>query len=148
MKLNKKNKTFLPEKNAIERKWWIVDAEGKTLGRLSTAIADVLRGKNKPEYTPFFDTGDFVIIINAEKIKLTGNKTEQKMYYKHSGYMGGIKETTIKRMLTNHPERVIKNAVRGMLPKNKLNRKILKKLKVYAGEKHNHIAQRPEKLEI
>jgi len=148
MKLNKKNKTFLPEKNAIDRKWWIVDAEGKTLGRLSTAIADVLRGKNKPEYTPFFDTGDFVIIINAEKIKLTGNKTEQKMYYKHSGYMGGIKDTTIKRMLTNHPERVIKNAVKGMLPKNRLNRKILKKLKIYAGNEHKHIAQKPEKLEI
>ncbi len=148
MKLNKNNKTFLPEKNAVERKWWIVDAEGKTLGRLSTAVADVLRGKNKPEYTPFFDTGDFVIIINAKKIKLTGNKSEQKVYYKHSGYLGGIKETTIKRMLTSHPERVIKNAVRGMLPKNRLNRKILKKLKVYAGKEHKHIAQRPEKLEI
>ncbi len=148
MKLNKKNKTFLPEKNAIERKWWIVDAEGKTLGRLSTKIAEILRGKNKPEYTPFFDTGDYVIIINAEKIRLTGNKTEQKMYYKHSGYFGGIKEVNLKVLLGKHPERIIINSVRGMLPKNKLNRKILKKLKVYSGSEHKHVAQRPEKLKI
>jgi len=148
MKLNKNNKTFLPQNDEIDRKWWLIDADGLVLGRLATQIADILRGKNKPTYTPFFDTGDFIILINAEKIKLTGNKDQQKMYYRHSGYMGGLKETTYERMIANHPDRVIKHAVKGMLPKNRLNRKILKKLKVYAGSEHKHMAQKPEALKI
>jgi len=148
MKLNDKNKTFIPKKDEIERKWWVVDAEDVVLGRLSTEVANILRGKNKPSYTPFFDTGDFVIVVNAEKIKLTGAKSEQKKYYRHSGYMGGIKETSFETMIARYPERVIQHAVKGMLPKNKLNRKILKKLKVYRGTEHLHKAQNPEKLEI
>jgi large subunit ribosomal protein L13 len=148
MKLNKNNKTFLPQKNALEKKWWLVDAEGVVLGRLATRIADLLRGKTKAQYTPFFDTGDFVIVVNAGKIKLTGKKDSQKMYYRHSGYMGGLTEISYKRMIDTHPERVITHAVKGMLPKNKLNRKILKKLKVYAGSEHKHKAQKPEILKI
>ena len=148
MKLNKSNKTFLPQKNEIQRKWWLVDAEGLVLGRLATKVATVLRGKNKSHYTPFFDTGDFVIVVNADKVKLTGNKESQKSYYRHSGYMGGLTEISYKRMITQHPTRVITHAVRGMLPKNKLNRKILKKLKVYAGSEHKHQAQKPEILKI
>ncbi|UCH93014.1 MAG: 50S ribosomal protein L13 [Candidatus Aminicenantes bacterium] len=149
MRLNKSNKTLLPQKSAIEKKkWWLVDAEGIVLGRLASRVADILRGKNKPLYTPFFDTGDFVIIVNADKVKLTGKKESQKMYYRHSGYMGGLKEITYKRMIATHPKRVITHAVRGMLPKNKLNRKILKKLKVYAGSEHKHQAQKPEALKI
>lgn len=148
MKLNKSNKTFLPQKDAIEKKWWLVDAEGVVLGRLATRVADILRGKDKATYTPFFDTGDFVIIVNADKVKLTGNKEEQKMYYRHSGYMGGLKETTYKHMMAKHPERIVTHAVRGMLPKNRLNRKILTKLKVYAGSEHKHRAQKPEALKV
>lgn len=148
MRLNKSNKTFLPQKDAIEKKWWLIDANGLILGRLATQVANILRGKNKPNYTPFFDAGDFVIIINADKIKLTGLKDDQKMYYRHSGYMGGLKETPYKHMLAKHPERIIAHAVKGMLPKNRLNRKILKKLKVYAGSEHNHKAQKPETLTI
>lgn len=148
MKLNKSNKTFLPQKNAIDRKWWLIDADGVVLGRLATKIVDVLRGKTKPQYTPFFDTGDFVIVVNANKIRLTGKKEDQKMYYRHSGYMGGIKETSYKRMVDTHPERIITHAIKGMLPKNKLNRKILKKLKVYSGSAHKHQAQKPEILKI
>jgi large subunit ribosomal protein L13 len=148
MKLNKSNKTFLPQKNEIQRKWWLVDAEGLVLGRLATRVATVLRGKNKAQYTPFFDTGDFVIVVNADKIKLTGNKESQKVYYRHSGYMGGLTEISYKRMVSDHPARIITHAVRGMLPKNKLNRKILKKLKVYAGSEHKHQAQKPEILKI
>ena len=148
MKLNKNNKTFLPQKNAIEKKWWLVDADGVVLGRLATQVANILRGKNRPQYTPFFDSGDFVIIVNADKVKLTGKKESQKVYYRHSGYMGGLKETSYKRMISTHPERIITHAVKGMLPKNKLNRKILKKLKVYAGSQHRHQAQKPELLKI
>jgi large subunit ribosomal protein L13 len=148
MNLNKTNKTFVPQVNVEDRKWWIVDASDLVLGRMATRVADVLRGKNKPTYTPYFDMGDFVIVINAEKIKLTGSKEDQKMYYRHSGYMGGIKETTYSKMKETYPERIIINAVKGMLPKNKLNNKILKKLKVYKGSEHNHKAQKPEKLEI
>jgi large subunit ribosomal protein L13 len=150
MKLNKSNKTFLPQKDAIEKKWWLIDAEGIVLGRLASKVADILRGKDKPTYTPFFDTGDFVIVINADKVKLTGKKEEQKMYYRHSGYMGGLKEIPYKHMMTKHPERIVTHAVRGMLPKNRLNRKILKKLKVYAGpgQKEKHKAQKPEILTI
>jgi large subunit ribosomal protein L13 len=148
MRLNKNNKTFLPKKEAIDRKWWLVDADGQVLGRLATILADKLRGKDKSQYTPFFDTGDFVVVVNARKIKLTGNKEGQKMYYRHSGYMGGLTETTYERMKATHPERIITHAVKGMLPKNKLNRKILKKLKVYAGSDHKHKAQKPEILKI
>lgn len=148
MKLNKDNKTFLPQHDKIDKKWWIIDAEGAVLGRLATKVANILRGKNKPSFTPFFDTGDFVIIINAEKLKITGKKEDQKKYYRHSGYMGGLKETPYKKMLSTHPERIIKLAVKGMLAKNKLNRKILKKLKIYVGPEHKHIAQRPEILKI
>ncbi len=150
MRLNKNNKTFLPQKEAIgkNKKWWLVDADGIVLGRLATKVANVLRGKDKAVYTPFFDTGDFVIIVNANKVKLTGNKEAQKVYYRHSGYFGGIKETSYEQMKATHPERIITGAVRGMLPRNKLNRKILKKLKVYAGSEHKHIAQKPEILKI
>jgi len=148
MKLNRNNKTFLPQKNAIEKKWWLVDADGVVLGRLASQVANILRGKNRPHYTPFFDSGDFVIIVNADKVKLTGKKENQKVYYRHTGYMGGLKETTFKRMITTHPERVIAHAVRGMLPKNRLNRKILTKLKVYAGPEHKHQAQKPELLKM
>ncbi len=148
MKLNKNNKTFLPQKDEIEKKWWLIDANGLVLGRLATKVADILRGKDKPTYTPFFDTGDFVIVVNAGKVKLTGKKEKQKVYYRHSGYLGGLKETSFERMMAAHPERVIVHAVRGMLPKNKLNRKILKKLKVYAGSEHKHMAQKPESLKI
>lgn len=148
MRLNKHNKTFLPQKEAINRKWWLVDADGIVLGRLAAKIANILRGKDKPHFTPFYDTGDFVIVINADKVKLTGKKEAQKVYYRHSGYMGGLKEISYQRMKTTHPERIITHAVRGMLPKNKLNRKILKKLKVYAGSEHKHQAQKPEAFKI
>jgi len=148
MKLNKNNKTFLPQKSEIDKKWWLVDADGLVLGRLATKVADVLRGKDKPFFTPFFDTGDFVVVINADKIKLTGRKEEQKKYYRHSGYMGGIKEISYERMKATHPERVVTHAVKGMLPKNKLNRKILKKLKVYAGSEHKHKAQNPQAMAV
>jgi len=148
MRLNKSNKTFLPQKDAIERKWWLIDANGVVLGRLATKVADIIRGKNKATYTPFFDAGDFVVVINADKIKLKGKKTSQKMYYRHSGYMGGLKETTYEHMLSKKPEYILHHAVKGMLPKNRLNRKILKKLKVYAGTEHKHKAQKPETLTI
>ena len=148
MNLNKANKTFVPQVNLEDRKWWVVDATDLVLGRMATRVADILRGKDKAIYTPFMDTGDFVVVTNAEKIRLTGAKEEQKMYYRHSGYMGGIKETTYAKMKESHPERIIMKAVKGMLPKNKLNDKILKKLKVYKGNEHNHEAQKPEKLEI
>ncbi len=148
MNLNLKNKTFVYKKSPDERKWWLVDAEGIVLGRLATKVATVLRGKDKPAYTPFFDNGDFVVIINADKIKVTGNKEDQKIYYHHSGFMGGIKEVGYRRMMNTHPERIIRAAVRGMLPKNRLNRKILKKLKIYAGTDHKHEAQKPEVLSI
>ena len=146
MKLNENNKTAIPKKDDQDKKWLQIDAECMILGRLATRIASILRGKDKPTYTPFFDNGDFVIVINADKIKLSGNKEEQKVYYRHSGWMGGIKETSYKKMMTDHPERILKAAVKGMLPKNKLNRKILKKLKIYSGTEHNHKAQQPETL--
>lgn len=148
MKLSKNNKTFVPQKDALEKKWWLINAEGVVLGRLASRVANILRGKNKANYTPFFDTGDFVIVINADKVKLTGNKEDQKMYYRYSGYMGGIKEITYKHMLAKHPDRILTHAVKGMLPKNRLNRKILKKLKVYAGTEHKHQAQKPETLKV
>jgi large subunit ribosomal protein L13 len=148
MKLNKSNVTHLPEKKGIERKWWLVDASDLVLGRLATKVSGILRGKDHPYYTPFFDCGDFVIVINAKKVKLTGGKEEQKLYYRHSGYRGGLKEITYQRMLATHPERVVLHAVKGMLPKNKLSYKLLTKLKVYPGDKHVHAAQKPELLKI
>lgn len=138
--------TFLPSAAAIERKWFVVDAEGKTLGRLATEIARVLRGKHKPIFTPYLDTGDYVIVVNAEKIKVTGKKLDQKIYYHHSGYVGGMKKTTLKEMLAKKPERVLEHAVKGMLPKGPLGRQMYKKLFVYAGPEHKHAAQKPEVL--
>ena len=137
-------KTFMASPSAVERKWYIVDAEGKTLGRLSSEVAKVLRGKNKPIFTPHEDTGDYVIVVNAEKIKVTGKKLDQKMYYHHSDYVGGLKEMNLKDMLDKHPERVIEHAVKGMLPKGPLGREMGKKLFVYAGPEHKHAAQKPE----
>ena len=139
-------KTFMASPATIERKWYVVDAEGKTLGRLASEVAKVLRGKNKAIYTPHIDTGDYVIVVNAEKIKVTGKKLDQKIYYHHSDYVGGMKETTLKEMLANKPERVIELAVKGMLPKGPLGRQMYKKLFVYAGPEHKHEAQTPEAL--
>ena len=139
-------KTYMASPSDIERKWYVVDAEGMTLGRLASEVAKVLRGKNKPIFTPHIDTGDYVIVVNAEKIKVTGKKLEQKIYYYHSDYVGGMKETTLKEMLAKHPERVIEHAVKGMLPKGPLGRAMIKKLFVYAGPEHPHAAQKPEEL--
>ena len=130
----------------IERKWYVVDADGCTLGRLASGVASVLRGKNKPQFTPHVDTGDYVIIVNADKIKVTGKKLEQKIYYNHSDYVGGMRETTLKEMLAKKPERVIELAVKGMLPKGPLGRSMYTKLFVYAGPEHKHAAQKPEVL--
>ena len=141
-------KTYVATPLDRERNWLLVDAEGQTLGRLATQIADALRGKRKPTYTPHVDTGDFVVVINAEKISVTGQKREEKMYYRHSGYPGGLKKRSLNDMLERRPEEVIRLAVRGMLPKNRLARKQLTKLKVYAGPEHPHEAQKPQKLEI
>jgi large subunit ribosomal protein L13 len=141
-------KTYVPKKDAVERKWWLIDADGKILGRLATEVASLLRGKGKPQYVDFLDTGDFVVVVNAEKIKVTGKKLEQKMYYSHTGYPGGIKEKTLKELLESKPEEVIKKAVWGMIPKNKLNRAIHKKLKVYAGPEHPHEAQEPQEYQF
>ena len=139
-------KTYMPNPTQVERKWYVVDEEGQTLGRLCSEIANVLRGKNKPIYTPHADCGDYVIVVNAEKIKVTGKKLDQKIYYHHSEYVGGMKETNLKTMLEKHPERVIEHAVKGMLPKGPLGRSMYKKLFVYAGPEHNHQAQQPESL--
>ena len=130
----------------IERKWYVVDAEGCTLGRLASGVASVLRGKNKPQFTPHVDTGDYVIIVNADKVKVTGKKMDQKIYYHHSDYVGGMKETTLKEMMAKKPEKVIELAVKGMLPKGPLGREMYKKLFVYAGPDHKHAAQKPEVL--
>ncbi len=139
-------KTFMASPATIDRKWYVVDAEGKTLGRLASEVARVLRGKNKPTFTPHIDTGDYVIVINAEKIKVTGKKLDQKVYYHHSGYVGGLKETTLKEKLAKKPEQVIELAVKGMLPKGPLGRQMYRKLFVYAGPEHKHAAQKPEVL--
>lgn len=136
--------TYMAKPNEVERKWYLIDAEGQTLGRLASEVASILRGKNKPEFTPHVDTGDHVIIINAEKIKLTGNKLEGKIYYRHSGHPGGLKQTTAGEMLQKRPERMIELAVKGMLPKNTLGRKQGMKLHVYTGSEHKHEAQKPE----
>ena len=141
-------KTFMASPATIDRKWYVVDAEGKTLGRLASEVASVLRGKNKPTFTPHIDTGDYVIVVNAEKIKVTGKKLDQKIYYHHSDYVGGMKETTLKEMLNKHPERVIEFAVKGMLPKGPLGREMMTKLHVYAGAEHPHAAQKPRKIEM
>ena len=139
-------KSYMASPATIERKWYVVDAPGYTLGRLASEVAKILRGKNKPIFTPFIDTGDYVIITNADKIKVTGKKLEQKVYYRHSDYVGGMKETTLKEMLNKKPERVIELAVKGMLPKGPLGREMYKKLFVYAGPDHKHAAQKPEVL--
>jgi large subunit ribosomal protein L13 len=141
-------KTYVATPADRERNWLVVDAAGKTLGRLATQIADLLRGKGKPEYTPHVDTGDFVVVINAEKIAVTGNKLADKRYYRHSGYPGGLRSRTLGDMLERRPEEVIRRAVRGMMPRNRLARKQLTKLKVYAGPDHPHAAQKPQPLEI
>ena len=141
-------RSYMANPSKIERKWYVVDATGHTLGRLASEVANVLRGKNKPIYTPHIDTGDYVIIVNADKIKVTGKKLEQKIYYHHSDYVGGMKETTLKEMLAKKPEYVIEHAVKGMLPKGPLGRQMAKKLHVYAGAEHEQIAQKPEVLEI
>ncbi|MBO8172797.1 MAG: 50S ribosomal protein L13 [Bacillaceae bacterium] len=140
--------TYMAKPNEVERKWYLVDAEGKTLGRLASQVASILRGKHKPEYTPHVDTGDFVIVINAEKVRLTGKKMSQKMYYRHSGYPGGLKKATAAEMLQRRPVKMVEQAIKGMLPKNRLGRKQGLKLKVYAGNEHPHEAQQPEVLEI
>lgn len=141
-------KTFSAKEQAVMRKWYIVDATDKTLGRISTQIAKYLRGKHKPEYTPHVDTGDFVVVINADKVAVTGNKLTDKVYYHHTGHPGGIKSSTLEQMLEKHPTRVIEKAVKGMLPKNSLGRKMYGKLKVYAGAEHPHAAQQPESIEL
>lgn len=141
-------KTYVTKPAEVERKWYVVDAEGQILGRLSSQIATILRGKHKPTYSPSVDCGDFVIVINAEKIRVTGNRLDQKVYYHHSQYPGGLKEITLREQLKKHPTRVIEAAVRGMLPKNKLGRHMIKKLKLYAGPEHPHFAQQPEPLEL
>ena len=138
--------TFMANPDKIERKWYVVDADGCTLGRLASEVASVLRGKNKPQYTPNVDTGDYVIVINADKINVTGKKLDQKIYYRHSDYVGGMKEFTLREMMDKKPERVIELAVKGMLPKGPLGRAMIKKLHVYAGPEHNHAAQKPEVL--
>ncbi|MBQ1822213.1 MAG: 50S ribosomal protein L13 [Lachnospiraceae bacterium] len=138
------NSTYMPNPNQVERKWYVIDAEGKTLGRLASEVASILRGKKKPIFTPNADCGDYVIVVNAEKIKVTGKKLDQKVYYRHSDYVGGLKSATLREMLQRHPERVIEMSVKGMLPKGPLGREMYKKLFVYAGPEHKHEAQKPE----
>ena len=140
--------TFMANPDKIDRKWYVVDAEGCTLGRLASEVANVLRGKNKPISTPHVDCGDYVIVVNADKIKVTGKKLDQKIYYRHSEYVGGMKETTLRELLAKKPERVIELAVKGMLPKGPLGRSLYTKLHVYAGAEHTHAAQKPEVMEI
>jgi large subunit ribosomal protein L13 len=141
-------KTFVAKEQEVAKKWYLVDAEDKVLGRLSTQIATCLRGKHKPIFTPHADTGDFIVVINADKVTLTGSKWDKKFYYRHSGYVGGLKEISAKKLLEKKPEDLLRLAVKGMLPKNSLGRRQLRKLKIYAGSDHPHQAQKPEKLEI
>ncbi|MBY6187218.1 50S ribosomal protein L13 [Marinobacter hydrocarbonoclasticus] len=141
-------KTFTAKPESVQRDWFIIDAEGKTLGRLATEVARRLRGKHKPEYTPHVDTGDYIVIINAEKVTVTGNKASAKMYYRHSGYPGGIKEINFSDLQARKPEMIIEKAVKGMLPKGPLGRAMFRKLKVYAGAEHKHAAQQPQVLDI
>ncbi|MDT7525919.1 MULTISPECIES: 50S ribosomal protein L13 [Idiomarinaceae] len=140
--------TFVAKPETVQRDWYVIDAEGKTLGRLATEVARRLRGKHKPEYTPHVDTGDYIIIVNAEKVAVTGRKAQNKMYYSHTGYPGGIKEINFEKLIAKKPEMVIQKAVKGMLPRGPLGRAMFRKLKVYAGAEHNHIAQQPKQLEI
>lgn len=141
-------KSFIAKPHEVERKWYVVDAEGQTLGRVASQVASVLRGKNKPTYTPHVDCGDYVIVINAEKIEVTGKKRKEKVYKHHTGYPGGLRETTFEKLIARKPEEIIRHAVKGMMPKGKLGRQMYKKLKVYAGPEHNHAAQTPEVLEF
>ena len=141
-------KTYSAKSETVKRDWYVVDAEGKTLGRLASEIARRLRGKHKPVYTPHVDTGDYIVVVNAEKVRVTGNKTTDKVYYKHSGFIGGIKSITFDKLIAKKPEMVIETAVKGMLPKNPLGRAMYRKLKVYAGPEHNHTAQQPKALDI
>jgi large subunit ribosomal protein L13 len=141
-------KTFVPKKNDINQAWWLVNAEGRILGRLATEIADLLRGKKKPSFTRHLDTGDFVVVVNAEKVRVTGRKTEQKTYYRHSQYPGGIKEDKLRELLEKKPEEAIRKAVWGMIPKNTLGRAVFKKLKVYRGPSHPHEAQNPQEYAV
>jgi len=143
-----KNKTYSPKVGDIERQWFVVDATDQVLGRLASKVAQVLRGKGKPIYAPHADVGDHVIVINAEKVKVTGRKAEQKLYYRHTGYPGGIRSTSYSEMMEKHPERIVQKAVRGMLPHNSLGRRMFKKLRVYAGSEHRHAAQKPVPLEL
>ena len=141
-------KTYMIKENEVDRKWWVVDASGIPLGRLASRVAHVLRGKHKPEFTPHVDTGDYVIVINASEVVLTGRKLQRKEYRRHSRYPGGLRSKSYEELIEEEPELIVKEAVKGMIPKNKLGRKIIKKLKVYAGSEHQHEAQKPEKLEI
>jgi large subunit ribosomal protein L13 len=141
-------KTYTAKPKEIEQRWYVVDAEGKTLGRLATQIADTLRGKRKPQYTPHVDTGDFVVVVNAEKIAVTGSKLDTKIYYRHSGYPGGLRQRTLRQQLERRPTEVLRIAVKGMLPKNKLASAQIRKLKIYAGPEHPHTAQSPQPLEL
>jgi large subunit ribosomal protein L13 len=141
-------KSYMARPHEVERKWHLIDAEGQTLGRLATEIARLLRGKNKPQYTPHIDTGDFVVVVNAEKVVVTGNKAEQKVYYRHTGYPGGLRETSFEAMLERKPTEILRRAVRGMMPKTRLGRQQLKKLKIYAGPEHPHEAQNPQLYEV
>jgi large subunit ribosomal protein L13 len=141
-------KTYAVKAGEIERRWYVVDAQGKTLGRLATQVARILRGKHKPTFSPHLDVGDHVIIINADKIQVTGKKLDTKRYYRYSGYLGGLKSIVLRDQLEKHPDRVLIHAIRGMLPKNRLGRAMLKKLKIYAGSEHPHAAQQPEPLEL
>jgi large subunit ribosomal protein L13 len=141
-------KTYTVKKGDIKREWYVVDAQGRTLGRLASEIAKILRGKHKPIYVPHLDCGDYVIVVNAEKVRVTGKKLDQKFYYRHSGYPGGLKSINLRDQLQKHPTRVLEAAVRGMLPKNRLGRAMIKKLKVYAGDSHPHQAQQPKALEL
>ncbi|MCF6775113.1 50S ribosomal protein L13 [Thiotrichales bacterium 19X7-9] len=141
-------KTFSAKPDQVNRSWFVVDASGKTLGRMATEIAKHLRGKHKPEYTPHVDIGDYVVVINAEKVHVTGNKRKDKVYHRHTGYIGGLKSITFDKLIETHPDRVVRSAVKGMLPKNSLGRQMIKKLKVYAGSEHPHTAQQPTELTI
>lgn len=141
-------KTYATRASDIQREWWVVDADGQNLGRLATRIAHILRGKHKPLYSPHLDVGDFVIVINAERVQVTGRKLDQKIYYRHSNYPGGLKRITLRDQLSKHPTRVLESAVRGMLPHNRLGRQMFKKLKVYAGSEHPHLAQQPKPLSM
>lgn len=143
-----KMSSFIQKPAEVERKWYVVDAEGKTLGRLASQVAAILRGKNKPTFTPHVDGGDYVIVINAEKVEVTGKKRSEKIYKRHTGYPGGLRELTFEQLLEKHPEEIVRHAVKGMMPTGKLGRQMFKKLKVYAGPQHGHAAQKPENLDV